>query len=442
MGVDTFRAHPDVPRLRIDHQLVTRGAPPPGRALDSALMRFAYTTFLLAFLPLPSHAQAGADFATGRLKNIPIRLQELVDKQTIPGAVALVARHGRIGLLEAAGWSDVEGRKPMTTASIFQIMSMTKNFTGVAAMMLVEDGKLELRRPVEDYLPEFKGQMVEEKLPNGKDVIHPPAHAPTVWQLMSHTSGLPSDPGGELKDNPRSLRVPLEEAVRFYGHSHLEFEPGTRWHYSNEGIATLGRIVEVLSGEDYVHFVTTRILEPLGMTSTFFFPPQDKKDRIALVYHHANGKLVRSGGEILAGDPTLYRAGAKYPAPEFGLYSTATDLFQFYLMLLNGGTLHGREYLTRQSIETMTRVFTPNVTPSGWLGGTGYGLTFEIVDKPEGTLLLHSLGTFGHGGAFGTEGWMDPKNDLIRILLVQVSDGTAGAARAAVMQIGEAAVAR
>src|SRR5581483_2403828 len=144
--------------------------------------------------------------------------------------------------------------------------------------------------------------------------------------------------------------------------------------------------------------------------------------------------------EILAGDPAQYRAGAKYPAPEFGLYSTAPDLFRFYQMLLNGGALDGHEYLTRQSIETMTRVFTPNVTPSGWLGGTGYGLTFEIVNKPEGTLLLHSMGTFGHGGAFGTEGWIDPKNNLIRILMVQLSDGTAGAARSVVMQVGEAAV--
>jgi CubicO group peptidase (beta-lactamase class C family) len=238
------------------------------------------------------------------------------------------------------------------------------------------------------------------------------------------------------------MRVPLDEAVRFYGHSHLRYEPGTRWRYSNEGIATLGRIIEVVSGEDYVHFVKSHILDPLGMKSTFVFPPEGMKDRIALVYRHVNGKLVRSGAEILAGDPTLYRAGAKYPAPEFGLYSTAADLLQFYQMLLNGGVLHGHEYISRQSIETMTRVFTPDVTPSGWLGGTGYGLTFEIINKPEGTLLLHSPGTFGHGGAFGTEGWIDPKNDLIRILMVQLSDGTANAARAAVMQIGEAAVAR
>jgi CubicO group peptidase (beta-lactamase class C family) len=397
---------------------------------------------LLASLPALSNAQTGADLSAERLKNISSRLHELVEQQTIPGAVALVARHGRVALLEAAGWQDVEGHKPMATDSIFQIMSMTKNFTGVAAMMLVEEGKLELRRPVEDYLPEFKGQLVEETLPSGIKVTYPPAHPPTVWQLMSHTSGLPGDPDGELKDNPRTLRVPLDEAVRFYAHSRLEFEPGTRWRYSNEGIATLGRIVEVLSGEEYVHFVKSRILDPLGMKSSFFFAPDNMKGRIAFVYHHANGKLVRSGAEILAGDPAQYRPNAKYPGPEFGLYSTAPDLFRFYQMLLNGGTLDGHEYLTRQSIETMTRVFTPDVTPSGWLGGTGYGLTFEIVNKPEGTLLLHSPGTFGHGGAFGTEGWIDPKYDLIRILMVQVSDSTAGAARAAVMQVGEAAVIR
>jgi CubicO group peptidase (beta-lactamase class C family) len=109
-------------------------------------------------------------------------------------------------------------------------------------------------------------------------------------------------------------------------------------------------------------------------------------------------------------------------------------------VLLNGGEYGGRRYLSRQAVETMTRVFTLKVKPSGWLGGTGYGLTFEVVDQPEGTLLLHSPGTFGHGGAFGTEGWVDPKNDLVRIMLVQVGDGSGDAPRSVVMQIGEAAV--
>ncbi len=397
---------------------------------------------LLAFLltGLPAAAQGAGDTGldAARLKLIRPRLQELVDNQTIPGAVALVARHGRIASLDAVGWRDVEGRKPMATDSIFQIMSMTKPFTGIGIMMLVEEGKLELRRPVEDYLPEFHGQLVEERLPNGNIALHPPAHPPTVWQLMCHTSGLAGDPDGELRDNPRSMRVPLAEAVRFYGHEHLQFEPGTRWRYSNMGIATLGRIIEKVSGEEYVHFIESRILKPLEMNDTFFFPPEDKKDRIAMVYKHVGGKLVRAGDEILAGDPAKYRAGARYPAPEFGLYSTAPDLLKFYRMLLAGGG----HYVSRQTLDTMTRVFTPEVNPSGWLGGTGYGLTFEIVNKPEGTLLLHSPGTFGHGGAFGTEGWMDPANDLIRILMVQVSDSSGGPARAVVMQIGEAAVER
>jgi CubicO group peptidase (beta-lactamase class C family) len=404
------------------------------------LSHLAFIGLLAAQRSLFAQAPPGSELDAARLQTIRPRLQALVDNQTIPGAVALVSRHGKPALLDSVGWRDIEGRKPMQTDSIFQIMSMTKNFTGVAVMMLVEEGKIELRQPIEHYLPEFRGIQVEEKPVNGPGTVHPPKHPPMVWQLMSHTSGLGGDPEGELADNPRSLRVPLAEAVRFYAHSHLEFEPGTRWSYSNMGIAALGRLIEVISGEDYVHFVRTRILEPLGMKDSFFFPPSEKQDRIALVYKHDSGKLVRAGGEILAGDAAKYRAGAKYPAPEFGLYSTAGDLLNFYQMLLNGGELNGKRYLSRQSIETMTRVFTPDVTPSGWLGGTGYGLTFEIVNQPQGTLLLHSPGTFGHGGAFGTEGWIDPKNDLIRIMLVQVADGGGDAPRSVVMQIGEAAV--
>jgi CubicO group peptidase (beta-lactamase class C family) len=401
---------------------------------------FAVSAIAAAQSVAPGHPSTTSGLDDGRLQTIRPRLQALVDQQSIPGAVALVARHGKVALLEAVGWRDVEKRKPMLTDSIFQIMSMTKNFTGVAVMMLAEEGKIDLRAPIEDYLPEFRGIQVQEKQANGPGTTYPPKHAPTVWQLMSHTSGLGGDPDGELADNPRNMRVPLPEAVRFYGRSRLQFEPGTHWSYSNMGIAALGRLVEVISGEDYVHFVSAHILEPLGMKDSFFFPPDDKKDRIALVYKHAEGKLVRAGDEILAGDAAKYRAGAKYPAPEFGLYSTAGDLVNFYRMLLAGGEFNGRRYLSRQAIHTMTRVFTPDVKPSGWLGGTGYGLTFEIVNQPEGTLLLHSPGTFGHGGAFGTEGWMDPKNDLIRVMLVQVSDGSSNAPRSVVMQIGEAAV--
>ena len=290
-----------------------------GRGILLPGMRLSHLKFnaiLAVQSTLFAQAPSGSGLDAARLETIRPRLQALVDNQTIPGAVALVARHGKLAVLDAVGWRDFEGRKPMQTDSIFQIMSMTKNFTGVAVMMLVEEGKIELRQPIEHYLPEFRGIQVEEKPINGPGTVHSPKHLPMVWQLMSHTSGLGGDPEGELADNPRTMRVPLAEAVRFYGRSHLEFEPGTRWSYSNMGIAALGRLIEVISGEDYVHFVRTRILEPLGMKDSFFFPPREKQDRIALVYKHAAGKLVRAGDEILAGDAARYREGAKYPAPE------------------------------------------------------------------------------------------------------------------------------
>lgn len=387
-----------------------------------------------------ANAPAGTSLNVEHLKLIRTRLQELVDQGTIPGAVALVARHGEIAYLDAVGSQDIENKRPMKTDSIFQLMSMTKPFTGVAIMMLVEEGKLEVRRPVSDYLPAFADLRIDQVNSNGQHTFRKPANPVTVWQLMCHTSGLAGDPDGELSDNPRTLRVPLAQAVDYYAREKLRFEPGTQWSYSNMGIATLGRLIELASGEDYVHFIQTHIIEPLGMKDTFFFAPENKRDRIAIVYKHQDGKLVASGDEILAGDPRKYRAGAKYPAPEFGLYSTAPDLARFYSMLLAGGTYGGHRFLSAPTIETMRTVFTPDVTPSGWLGGTGYGLTFEVVNQPVGQLLLHPRGTFGHGGAFGTEGWMDPTHDLVRILLVQVSDGSSGPARAIVMQIGESAV--
>jgi len=389
--------------------------------------------------PLVSGVEAGLDKA--KLQEIRPRLQDLVDQGVIPGAVYLVARHGKVVAYDAVGLADVENNKPMRKDTLFQIMSMTKNFTGVAAMMLVEQGKLELRRPISFYLPEFKDIPVEEKLPNGTLTSHPPKNPPTVWELMDHTSGLEADPVGNIADNEQTLRLSLQDAVTAYAHQPLRYEPGTKWMYSNVGIAVLGRIIEVVSGEDYVQFISGHILEPLGMADTYFNIPENERDRLAYVYKHVDGKLVLSGPGVLAGDSTKFRPDMKYPAPEFGLYSTASDLDRFYQMLLNGGTYNGVRFLSKQSVETMTRVFTPDdVKPTGWLGGTGYGLTFEIVDEPEGTLLLHSPGTYGHGGAFGTEGWIDPKNDLIRIVLVQVSDKTGDAARSVVMQIGEAAV--
>jgi len=383
-----------------------------------SLIVAALTCFAaLAATPNPSDvSKAGLDRA--RLAEIPVRMKQLVDQGLASGCVTLVARHGVIAELDAVGMSDIESKKPMRTDSIFQIMSMTKPVTAVGVMMLVEEGKVALNEPVEKYLPEFRGQT----LAGGNK----PARPVVLRDLMTHTSGMGSAAPENMKDLQQRMNHTLADAVAAYARQLLAFEPGTKWSYSNNGIATLGRLIEVVSGMPYERFIATRILEPLGMKDSFFFPPQDKIGRIALVYKTSGGKLTRSGDDILGGDPTLYRKGAKYPAPEWGLYSTAEDLSHFYQMMLNGGTYQGRRYLSKMAVDLMRVVHTGDIAPAGWLplGGSGYGLAWEVTRDPTSQLMFLPAGTYGHGGAFGTQGWIDPKDDLIRVLMIQGSNGT------------------
>lgn len=358
--------------------------------------------------------QAKLGFDAERLGRIPARLKSFVDKGEIAGAVMLVARHGSVASLEAVGYQDLEAKTPMKTDSIFQIMSMTKPITAAGILMLAEEGRLGLLDPVEKHLPEFRGQVLKSGAK--------PARPITIRDLLTHTSGVPGTPAGPMAGLYQSMDRTLSEAVREFATQPLDFEPGTKWAYSNTGIATLGRIIEVASDQPYDKFIVERLLQPLGMKDSFFFPPAEKTSRIALVYKRQDNALVRSGGNILGGDPTKFRAGAKYPAPEFGLFSTASDLLKWHQMLLNGGTFNGRRYLSKYSIDLMREVHTGDIK-AGHMSGTGYGLAVEVVKEPTGTLWYHTIGTFGHGGAFGTQGWIDPQHELIRILLIAREGG-------------------
>ena len=181
-----------------------------------------------------------------------------------------------------------------------------------------------------------------------------------------------------------------------------------------------------------------RLFKPLGMNDSFFFPPEEKVSRIAMVYKNDNGKLVRAGSEILGGDPAFHRKGAIYPAPEFALYSTASDLAAFYQMMLNSGTYNGRRFVSRASVEAMTALHTGELK-AGHDPGTGYGLAWQVVKEPLGTFALMSIGSYGHGGAFGTHGWVDPKKDLVGVFLVQHANSN-NAAKFAFMQLAAAAI--
>jgi CubicO group peptidase (beta-lactamase class C family) len=196
----------------------------------------------------------------------------------------------------------------------------------------------------------------------------------------------------------------------------------------------------VCSGRKYEDFIADRILRPLGMKDTFFYPPAGKMARIAMVYVSKDGKLVRAPGTILGGDPTKYRQGAVFPAPGWGLYSTAEDLLRLYRMMLSNGVYEGRRYLSPFSVHAMTEVHTAGIHPVGWMRGAGYGLAWEVVTDPLGELAGHSNGTYGHGGAFGTQGWIDPRNELISILLIQRADGGSDGLRDVFLNMAEASV--
>jgi CubicO group peptidase (beta-lactamase class C family) len=395
---------------------------------------------LVAAPPAVDPAKSGLD--PNRLAQIPVRMKSLVEQGVAAGVVTLVARHGAIAEFDATGYQNLETRKPMAQDSIFQIMSMTKPLTGIGIMMLMEEGKLGINDPVERRLPEFRGQMViESRNPDGSVVLRRPARPITIRDLMTHTSGMLDVMPEAIKDHYQRMNLTLAEAVAIFSQQPLEFEPGTKWKYSSPGIGVLGRIIEVTSGQSYEDFMKERLFRPLEMKDSFFFPPAEKQNRIAMVYQSKDGKLIPAGDNILGGDPARLRKGARYPAPEWGLFSTAADLDVVYQMMLNGGSLQGRRYLSRASVELMTQLETGDIPNSGWIGGGGYGLTWEVIKSFPGTLLLLSPGSYGHSGAFGTQGWIDPGKDMIRIMLVQRSDGGTNELKSAFMTMAGSAIA-
>ncbi|HVT97528.1 MAG TPA: serine hydrolase domain-containing protein [Acidobacteriaceae bacterium] len=359
-------------------------------------------------------AQEVADHGpdTNRLAQIEKRMQEYVDRGEAAGIVTLVEQNGKVIQSAAVGMQNIEENKRMEKDSIFQIMSMTKPFTAIGIMMLAEDGKLSLYDNVEKYLPEFHNQKV-----NVNGWLKPSSRPIRICDLLSHTSGMPNLPQGSMRNLYQTMDQSLADAVREFGTEPLEFQPGTRWLYSNPGMATLGRIIEVVSGQSYESFIEARLLRPLQMKDTFFFPPPDKLGRIAMVYSPNDGKLQRAGADILGGDPGAYRKGAKYPAPEFGLFSTVEDLSHFCEMILGNGEWHGIRFLSPASLKAMSEVQTAGME-AGWYPGADYGLAWEIISRPLGTLGLLPKGSFGHGGAFGTHEWIIPSRNMFTLYMV------------------------
>jgi len=338
--------------------------------------------------------------------------QGYVDRHQTAGTVTLVARRGKVLSLDAVGWQDLEAKIPMRPDSIFQIASMTKPVTAMGILMLEEEGRLSIEDPVEKHLPEFRGQQLVLKREGASVTLGKPARPITIRDLLTHTSGLrgSSPPGfGDLY--ARRNRT-LAEATIAISQWPLEFELGSRWSYCNTGIDTLGRIIEVCSGRSYEDFLAERIFRPLGMKDTFFYPSEAQRARIATLYKKDKDGLARS--ENFLGDAV----GGRFPLPAGGMFSTAPDLFRFYQMVLDGGTAGGRRFLSEAGVAKMLRNHTGDLK-AGFTDGVQMGLGWQLVGTPTGVTEMLSPGTYGHGGAFGTQGWVDPKRQMIFILMVQ-----------------------
>lgn len=374
---------------------------------------------------IPLVAPAAEGFSATRLERLSGFMQAATDTGGYLGAVVLIARRGHAVDWRAYGRQDLARQTPMQRDAIFRIYSMTKPIATVAALMLMEEGKLGLEDPVALYLPEFAGLELMAGGTADAPVLRAPARPVTIRHLLTHTAGLATGSAGMEqaallleRAAPQQARDLREFAARVSA-APLGAEPGTHFRYDGVGIEVLSRIVEIASGQSFDAFLRQRIFEPLRMTDTGFEVPTGQRSRVVdLTTMGPQGELVRAStaSALEPGVPlAAYRSGAG------GLYSTAPDYLRFCQMLLNGGSLDGRTLLGRKTVELMmTNQLTQIELPVGSLSaGEGFGLGGWVVIDAARRGRLGSIGAFGWSGAASTYFTIDPKEQLIAILLMQ-----------------------
>jgi CubicO group peptidase (beta-lactamase class C family) len=339
-------------------------------------------------------------------------MEKMIAGQEIAGAVTVVVTKTAIAHLETTGLADIASKRPMTPDTLFWIASMTKPITGVAILMLQDEGKLKVGDPVAKYLPGF----ADLKTPSGK-----PANI-TITQILTHTSGL-----GEASGPAAQQAKTLADLVPIWLAAPMQYEPGERWRYTQSGINAASRIVEVVSGLTFDVFLQQRLFDPLGMSSTTFYPTDEQRARLATAY----ARNKQSG--MLEAVPPRADFGPRNRPPQGngGLYSTARDYARFTQMLLNGGVLEGKRYLSEAAMKLLTTPQTGSL-PTGFFQGETYGDrgtnygwgmgTCVLITPHDGVAAMLSPGTYGHGGAWGTQAWIDPVKGAAFILMVQRSN--------------------
>ena len=408
-----------------------------GRQRVRRLISAVTITICLSAASLPAVAQElspakpeSVGLSSERLERIGAAVQRSIDDKRIAGAVTLVARRGHVAWLKAQGMMDREAHKQMQTDSIFRICSMTKAITTLAAMMLYEDGRFLLDDPVSNYIPEFKNPKVLVKRASGTPYTIPATKQITIRNLMTHTSGLTynwnPDLGQMYKDaNVAHGLLPYDgtigDSVKRLAGLPLLFNPGERWEYSL-GVDVLGYLIEVVSGKPLDEFLRSRIFEPLGMTDTYFYPPENKLNRLATAYTWYPDKgLTRFPDAPITEGTFSYSADYPSRGPKKlfsgggGLCSTAVDYARFCQMMLDGGKAGNTRLVSRKTVELMSHDQIGKIGPE-----QGFGLGFGIdgVKAPLGE--LGSPGEYNWGGFFYTAFVIDTKEQMITVFMAQL----------------------
>jgi CubicO group peptidase (beta-lactamase class C family) len=377
----------------------------------------------------PAATPESVGLSSERLQRLRTVMQQYVDQGRIAGVVTYVARNGRVAQLAAFGRSDIEADLPMRKDTIFRIASQSKALTSVAAMMLVEEGKLGLADPVSRYIPAFKKTTVALPPPAGAVPGSPVAVVParreiTIRDLLTHTAGI------SYGDGPAAAlwkaagiqgwyfadrNEPVAAVVERMAALPMDAQPGEKFVYGyNTDI--LGVVVEKVSGMTLAEFFQKRITGPLGLVDTQFYLPPAQKERLAAVYAAKDGKIERATdpkfgqGQYVEGPRVAYSGGA-------GLLSTARDYGRFLQMLLNGGELEGVRLLSPKTVELMTVNHVGSLYAEGTLG---FGLGFDVTEDLGKAGRHGSVGAFGWGGAYHTTYWVDPQEKLVVALMTQL----------------------
>ena len=379
---------------------------------------------------IPTAKPETLGFSAERLGRIGTVIQKSIDDKRIAGAVSLVMRHGQLVWYQAQGMTDREAAKPMPKDAIFRICSMSKPITSVAVMMLYEEGKFLLEDPISAYLPEFTNPKVLVKPANGQPYTIPASREIQIRDLLRHTSGLTYNWNEVLGQRYEDAHVAsgllayngtIADNVQHLAGIPLLFNPGDRFEYSLS-VDVLGRLVEVVSGMPFDKFLKTRILDPLGMKDTEFFLPEDKVPRLATAYTYYDGKgLNRFPEKPIVEGTFAYSADYPYNGPKTlfsggaGLCSTTMDYARFCQMMLNGGELNHVRLLSRKSVDLMSHDQLGPISRE-----QGFGLGFGIDGAKEPLPEIGSVGAYRWGGFFYTSFLIDPKEDMIVIMMAQL----------------------